>query len=161
MSALERAPRGRLVDLGAEILDRVDAAILVVDLDGVVHYANPYCDHLYGRTPEELVGDQSARFTIEPLKPELRSEIGARIMNGESWEGDFAVLRADDRVVEVHAVNSPVFDESGAVTGVITLAFDVTAERATAGTTAPDARDGADPAETSVRRSSPSSTPNE
>ncbi len=116
--------------MGAEILGRVDAAIMVVDLEGVVLYANPYCGHLYGRTPEELVGEQSARFTIEPLHPELRSEIGARIMNGESWEGDFAVMRSDDRVVEVHAVNSPVFDESGAVTGVITVAFDVTAERA-------------------------------
>ena len=94
MSALERAPRGRLIDLGAEILDRVDAAILVVDLDGVVLYANPYCSHLYGRTPEELVGEQSARFAIEPLHAELRSEIGAKILNGESWEGDFAVLRA-------------------------------------------------------------------
>jgi PAS domain S-box-containing protein len=130
MSALERAPRGRLVDLGAGILDRVDAAILVVDLEGVVTYANPYCGHLYGRTPEELLGAQSARFAIEPLRPELRSEIGAEIMNGRSWEGDFAVLRADDRVVEVHAVNSPVFDETGGVTGVISVAFDVTAERA-------------------------------
>src|SRR4051794_36710771 len=130
MSALERAPRGRLVDLGAEILDRVDAAIMVVDLGGVVSYANPYCAHLYGRTPEELLGAQSARFAIEPLRPELRAEIGAEILNGRSWEGDFAVLRADDQVVEVHAVNSPVFDEQGAVTGVITVAFDVTAERA-------------------------------
>ena len=51
-------------------------------------------------------------------------------MNGESWEGDFAVMRSDERIVEVHAVNSPVFDESGAVTGVISLAFDVTADRA-------------------------------
>jgi PAS domain S-box-containing protein len=130
MSALERAPRGRLVDLGGEILDRVDAAILVVDLEGVVQYANPYCSHLYGRTPEELLGDTPARFMIEPLRPELRSEIAAQIMIGQSWEGDFAVVRSDDRIVEVHAVNSPVFDEAGAVSGVITLAFDVTAERA-------------------------------
>ena len=78
MSASQRAPRGRLVDLGAEILDRVDAAILVVDLEGVVLYANPYCMQLYGRTPEELIGDQSAQFAIEPLTPELRSEIGDR-----------------------------------------------------------------------------------
>src|SRR3978361_1146503 len=100
MPASQRPPRGRLVDLGAEILDRVDAAILVVDLEGVVLYANPYCMRLYGRTPEELVGDHSTQFAMEPLTPELRSEIGARILQGESWEGDFAVLRADERVVE-------------------------------------------------------------
>ncbi len=133
MPAPERASRGRLVDLGAQILDRVDAAILVVDLEGVVLYANPYCAHLYGRTPAELVGDQSSRFTIEPLQPELTAEIGKQIMQGQSWEGDFAVLRSDDRALEVHAVNSPVFDETGAVSGVISLAFDVTAERASQG----------------------------
>ena len=131
MPAFERAPRGRLVDLGSEILDRVDAAVLVVDLRGFVLYANSYCGHLYGRTPEELLGDQSARFMIEPLSDETRSQIGARIMRGESWEGDFAVMRSDDRIVEVHSVNSPVFDDAGAVSGVISLAFDVTAERAT------------------------------
>src|SRR5262245_27940408 len=130
MPAFERAPRGRLVDLGAEILDRVDAAVLVVDLDGVVLYANQYCAHLYGRSPDELRGDQSAQYSIEPVTPELRSEIGDKILAGKSWEGDFAVLRGDDTVVEVHAVNSPVFDESGEVTGVISLAFDVTSERA-------------------------------
>jgi PAS domain S-box-containing protein len=130
MPAFEGAPRGRLVDLGAEILDRVDAAVLVVDLDGFVLYANPYCAHLYGRTPDELRGDQSSQYSIEPVTAELRSEIGERILAGESWEGDFAVLRADDTIVEVHAVNSPVFDASGDVTGVISLAFDVTAERA-------------------------------
>ncbi|HUI49605.1 MAG TPA: SpoIIE family protein phosphatase, partial [Acidimicrobiia bacterium] len=130
MSALDSTPRGRLIDLGAEILDRVDAAILVVDLDGVVQYANPYCEHLYGFSPEELIGDQATRYATEPLTPELRSEIGAKILNGESWEGDFAVLRSDGRVVEVHAVDSPVFDSTGGVSGVISLAFDVTAERA-------------------------------
>jgi PAS domain S-box-containing protein len=130
MPAFERAPRGRLVDLGAEILDRVDAAVLVVDLEGVVLYANHYCEYLYGRSPEDLLGEESARFSIEPVTPELRSEIGEKILAGKSWEGDFAVLRADDSVVEVHALNSPVFDEAGEVTGVISLAFDVTAERA-------------------------------
>ena len=112
MSALERAPRGRLVDLGPRSSIGSMPPFSSSISTGVVLYANPYCGHLYGRTPEELLGDQSARFMIEPLSPELRSEIGARIMNGESWEGDFAVVRSDDRVVEVHAVNSPVFDES-------------------------------------------------
>jgi PAS domain S-box-containing protein len=130
MPAFERAPRGRLVDLGAEILDRVDAAVVVVDLDGIVLYANQFCAHLYGREPDELIGDQSARFSLEPVTHELRSEIGEKILAGKSWEGDFAVVRADDTIVEVHAVDSPVFDESGEVTGVISLAFDVTSERA-------------------------------
>ena len=108
-----RAPRGGLVDLGAGILDRVDAAIIVVGLDGVVQYANPYCAHLYGRSPEELVGDQSSRLTVEPVTRELSRVIAAEILNGRSWEGDFAIVRPDDRVVEVHAFDSPVFDEQG------------------------------------------------
>ena len=77
MPAFERASRGRLVDLGAEILDRVDAAVLVVDLDGIVLYANQYCAHLYGRGPDELLGDEPARFSIEPISELSSGVIGS------------------------------------------------------------------------------------
>ena len=72
---------------------------------------------LYGRGPDELIGANATRFAIEPLAPELLSEIGGAILNGRSWEGEFRVERADGTTVDVHAVDSPVFDDSGAGVG--------------------------------------------
>jgi PAS domain S-box-containing protein len=111
------------------LLDRVDAAVIATTLDGVVLYANRYCAVLYGRSPAELVGRQSGDYAADPVPTELISEIGAAIVAGRSWEGDFRVNRPDGSIVAVHAVNSPLLGPDGVLTGVVSLAFDVTKQR--------------------------------
>jgi PAS domain S-box-containing protein len=129
MPAQEPSPRAPLATLAAHLLDRVDAAVMVVDLDGIVMYANPYCELLYGREPDDMIGEQSAKFAPEPISAELRSEIAHALRDGRSWEGDFTVLRSDGTSLEVHAIDSPVFDQSGAMSGVISLAFNATEQQ--------------------------------
>ena len=124
----EVLPNGRSV-LAPDLLDRVAAAVLVVDLDGVVTYANPYCEILYGRRPADMIGRQSTRFVPKAVSPELRREIMAALTERRSWEGDLSVMRKDESLIDVHAISSPVFDDAGAISGVVTLAFDVTQER--------------------------------
>ena len=133
MPAPERSSLAPLATLAAHLLDRVDAAVVVVDLAGVVMYANPYCELLYGRSPESLIGEQSEKFALAPISDELRAEIGHALRDGRSWEGDFTVVRSDGSTLEVHAIDSPVFDQSGAMSGVISLAFDATEQRRTQG----------------------------
>jgi PAS domain S-box-containing protein len=110
----------------AGLLDHVEAAVIATTLEGVILYANPYCEKLYGRTPDLLVGQPSTEYAADPVSPELQNEIGLAILAGRSWEGDFRVRRPDDSVVAVHAVDSPLFDTDGRVVGVVSLAFDVT-----------------------------------
>ena len=110
----------------AGLLDHVDAAVIATTLEGVILYANPYCEKLYGRAPDALVGQPSTEYAVDPVSPELRHEIGLAVLAGRSWEGDFRVRRPDDSVVAVHAVDSPLFDTDGRVVGVVSLAFDVT-----------------------------------
>jgi PAS domain S-box-containing protein len=110
----------------AGLLDHVDAAVIATTLEGVILYANPYCEKLYGRAPDMLVGQPSTEYAVDPISPELRHEIGRAILAGRSWEGDFRVRRPDDSVVAVHAVDSPLFEADGTVSGVVSLAFDVT-----------------------------------
>lgn len=128
MTALppDSAPRLRIGLETAGLLDHVDAAVIATTLDGVILYANPYCEKLYGRAPDLLVGQPSAEYSADPVSAELTHEIGLAILAGESWEGDFGVRRPDGSVVAVHAIDSPLFDPEGAVVGVMSLAFDVT-----------------------------------
>jgi PAS domain S-box-containing protein len=118
-----------IIGVESRLLDRVRAGVLVTSLDGTVLYANPYCTVLYGRTPEELEGRASAEFSAEPLESSALSDIGRALTAGQSWEGDFRVVHKDGSIITVHAVNSPLFDESGSVTGVVSVAFDVTSRR--------------------------------
>jgi PAS domain S-box-containing protein len=115
-----------LIGVESRLLDRIRAAVIVTSLDGTVLYANPYCETLYGRSPEELEGRASAEFSAEPLDASTVDEIGRALLSGQSWEGDFRVVRKDGAVIEVHAVNSPLFAESGTVAGVVSIAFDIT-----------------------------------
>jgi PAS domain S-box-containing protein len=120
--------RGQLVALQAHLLDRVQAAVLVTDFSGTVLFANQYCQALYGLGPDELVGENARELALQPVRPELISEIAKEIFEGRNWEGEFTVTRPDGSTVEVRAIDSPVFDDAGNVSGVISLAFDVTAQ---------------------------------
>src|SRR5258705_5068754 len=120
--------RGQLVALQAYLPDRVQAAVTVTDFSGTVLYANPYCEVLYGLGPDELVGENAQELALQPVRPELLSEIAKDIFAGKNWEGEFRVNRPDGSSVEVRAIDSPVFDDAGRVSGVISLAFDVTAQ---------------------------------
>jgi PAS domain S-box-containing protein len=111
------------------LLDRVEAAVITTTLEGVILYANRYCEMLYGRSPNDLIGHQSGDYAAEPVSAELAQEIGSEILAGHSWEGEFQVRRPDGSLISVHAVNSPLFESNGAVAGVVSLAFDVTAAR--------------------------------
>ena len=85
--------RGPLFSLESQLLDWVQAAVLVTDLSGEVVFANPFCEVLYGRSPTELVGVDAKCFAVDPLAPDLLAEIGREILNGRSWEGEFRVER--------------------------------------------------------------------
>ena len=127
-----KAAGGQLIALESHLLDWVQAAVLVTDLTGVVTYANQHCEVLYGRNPKQLVGVDAMCFGPEsnnpgPLTPGLYPEIARKVLNGQNWEGDFRIARADGRAVDVHAVDSPLFDESGQVVGIVSLAYDVNA----------------------------------
>jgi PAS domain S-box-containing protein len=119
-------PPSWLIGVESRLLDRIRAAVMVTSLDGTVLYANPYCEVLYGRTPLELEGQASAEFAAEPLDASRVGDIGQALMSGQSWEGDFRVVRKDGEVIEVHAVNSPLFGDAGRVSGVVSIAFDIT-----------------------------------
>jgi PAS domain S-box-containing protein len=124
-------PPNWLVGVESRLLDRIRTAVMVMSLDGTVLYANPYCEVLYGRTPAELEGQTSSDFTAEPLDASQTSDIGRALTSGQSWEGDFRVVRKDGEIIEVHAVNSPLFSESGTVSGVVSISFDITRRRET------------------------------
>ena len=106
------------------LLDHVEAAVLATTLEGVILYANPYCEFLYGRPVDTLPGEQSADYA-EAVPEEVQAEIGDAILAGKRWEGEFRVCRADGEVITVHVVDSPLFDDDGKVVGVVSLAVDV------------------------------------
>ncbi len=122
-------PLAQMISLEPRLLDLVAAAVIVSDLSGTVIFANAFCESLYGIRPEDLVGERATRLSPEPLAAEQMREISDAVLSGGTWEGDFRVEHADGSLVEVHAIDSPLYDHNKNVIGVVSVSFDVTAER--------------------------------
>src|SRR3954470_23077355 len=118
-----------LVGLESNLLARVEAAVLAVDLNGRVLFANPFVETLYGWSPDEIVGQSSADLAHVAVADDLAQEIMAALTTRGSWEGTFEVRRKDGTLVSVHTVDTPLYDAAGQMIGVVTLAFDATRER--------------------------------
>jgi diguanylate cyclase (GGDEF)-like protein/PAS domain S-box-containing protein len=78
--------------------------ILKIGSDGLANYVSPSCAKVFGRPPEELIGDGSPAFVLPEYLPELE-ELRARIIAGECSEAvsTFRVLRGDGEVIWVES----------------------------------------------------------
>src|SRR4051794_22223845 len=95
-----------LVGLESHLLDRVEAAVIAVDLEGRILFVNRYAEDLYGWSSDETVGQSAAELAGVALDPEVATEIMTALAQGTSWEGTFEVERKDGSVLSVHAVDS-------------------------------------------------------
>src|SRR2546429_2643080 len=112
------APAG-LVGLESHLLDRVHAAVMAVDLDGRVLFANRFVEDLYGWAPAEVIGQMAADINDVVVTHDLRAEIMNALSTNGSWEGTFEIRRKDGSTISVHAVDTPLYDSSGKIIGVI------------------------------------------
>ena len=134
--------------------------MLVIDLSGVIVFANPYCEILYGRGPDDLVGESGLKFTY-PITPELMDEIGEPSSTGGTGRASSASRARTARRSTCTRSTSPVFDDNGKVDGVISLAFDVDGATRCRTTSSAGSSRSRRSCATSARRSSPSSTPDQ
>src|SRR6476659_5520346 len=119
-----------LIGLETHLLDRVDAAVMAIDLSGRILFANRFVQELFGWAPDELIGRSSSEFSGVAISDEMASEILAALEARSSWEGVFEVRRRDGSLVTVHAIDSPLYDRSGQLVGVVSVSIDGSRERA-------------------------------
>src|SRR2546421_1136500 len=116
----------------AAIVESSDDAIFSRTLDGLILSWNKGAEHLYGYTPQEMIGKP-----IHTLVPADRTqeweEIMQRLRAGHRLE-HFETVRSrkDGSLIDVSITLSPVRDASGKISGASTIARDIT-ERKRAG----------------------------
>jgi PAS domain S-box-containing protein len=110
----------------AAIVESSDDAIIAKNLEGIVQWANPATQRVFGYTPAELIG-QSIRILIPPDLQTEEDEILAHIRNGERVDHLETVrIAKGGRRIEISLTASPVRDASGAIVGVSKTARDIT-----------------------------------
>lgn len=112
----------------AKALEQADEAILITDVHGIVGYANPAFERIFGYTAAEVVGtDISELDSGIPGSPSCRS-IWATLVEGAVWRGRLIQRKKDGVPLELAATLSPVRDSSGEVINHVVIARDVSEE---------------------------------
>jgi PAS domain S-box-containing protein len=113
----------------ALIIDSSEDAIIGKGLDGIITSWNKGAEHIYGYTPEEVVGKHISLLAPSD-RPDEIPEILRKIAKGESTEHFESVrVTKDGRHLDVSISVSPLRDAKGDVVGASAIARDITAQK--------------------------------
>lgn len=133
LDLLDRAERERQLQVHyknlADIVAASDDAIVGRTIDGVVSSWNPGAERLYGYTAREVIG-QRVETLVPPAQMEELRQANEKLLRGETVP-TFETVRQcrDGREIAIAVTLSPVRDREGRVTGVATIARDITTRR--------------------------------
>jgi PAS domain S-box-containing protein len=109
----------------ANIVESSDDAIIGKSLDGAIMSWNKGAEQMYGYTYDEVKGKNVSILAPLPLKDEMNQLI-KKIKRGEKvFHYETVRLRKDMTEVELSLTLSPIFDTSGKLIGVSTIARDI------------------------------------
>ncbi len=111
----------------ADVLAQAPAAVIAVDLEGLVTYWSPGATELYGWAADEVLGRRlrEAMGMDDPLADEVLD----LVRTGDDWDGEMAVQHRDGSRLLVRVRNAPLHDSSGAVVGIVGASVGVTEAR--------------------------------
>ena len=119
----------RQADIRAELLDQVNSAVIVTNVDGICTYWNRHAETMYGWTSAEAVGQGIRDLIVREEDAPLASEIMSQVQADGRWEGEFVVRRRDGSNFIAQVSNAQLTDENGSPTGTVGVSMDVTAAR--------------------------------
>jgi diguanylate cyclase (GGDEF)-like protein/PAS domain S-box-containing protein len=112
----------------AELLDKAQDAIVVVDMNFRFTYWNKGAERLYGWREEEVLGQlPSEVFQYDPGETKVRS--AALLKDGE-WSGEAKQCRKDGRSLIVESRRTIVKDDKGVPRAILSINTDITARKA-------------------------------
>jgi diguanylate cyclase (GGDEF)-like protein/PAS domain S-box-containing protein len=110
------------------IFENSPLAIYAFDKDGIILFWNPGCQDVFGWTAEEAVGQNSP--AVREADFESCADIRHRVMAGEVIHPVEGRRRTKDgREIDVTFAAAPMRDETGTITAVLALSYDITAQK--------------------------------
>lgn len=116
--------------LHARLLDAVGEAVIATDSEGRVIYWNQAATRMYGWAADEVIGKLITEVTPAVEAAPTAAEIMESLKRGEPWSGVFSARRRDGTEFEALVTDSPFFDETGRLVGIIGTSLDVTEREA-------------------------------
>lgn len=113
----------------AAIVQFSNDAIIGKDLDGIISSWNPGAEKVYGYRADEIVGRSVSVLAPDDRKDEMMQLLGA-ICRGETVVNfETERFRKDGQRIDIALTMSPIKDPGGRITGVSTIARDITEKK--------------------------------
>ncbi|ANQ85665.1 putative hybrid sensor and regulator [Azoarcus olearius] len=113
-------------------VDQSPEAIVITDLDARIEYVNQAFVHQTGFSAEEALGLNPAVLKSGRTPEATYREMWARLVQGESWQGELYNRRKDGSEYVELANITPVRQPDGAVTHYLAIKEDITEKKRTA-----------------------------
>ena len=111
----------------ARMFDVVNVAIIATRPDGRIVYWNSFAEELYGWRVQEVIGRNIVEIMVPKENVQSAADIIASVRGGKKWTGEFTVKCKDGTHLTVGAADSPIFDETGRLIGIVGVSHDLTA----------------------------------
>ncbi|MDB5058172.1 MAG: domain S-box, partial [Chloroflexi bacterium] len=108
------------------LLESVEQAVISTDLAGTITFWNRAAEELYGWTATEVLGQHVSLITAAASMGGQADAILQQVRDGGSWSGEFFVQRRDGITFPVHVTDSPIYDDSGEMIGIVGVSLDIT-----------------------------------
>jgi PAS domain S-box-containing protein len=106
-----------------QILGKVETAVIVVDHDGCLRYANSYAAELFGFPgPRHLTDVPFRRLGFHEEDVSKVENLEYQACRGRDWEGTLAIKRPDGSNFFVRMTASPLRGPAGGVAGTVIMA---------------------------------------
>ncbi|PWU01130.1 MAG: hypothetical protein C5B51_23645, partial [Terriglobia bacterium] len=110
----------------ASIVDSSDDAIIAKTPEGIITSWNRGAELVYGYSANEIIGKPVSILT-QPDRPDEMEGILARIRSSERVEHyETSRLRKDGKAIAISLTVSPIYDSTGTLIGVSSIARDIT-----------------------------------
>ncbi len=112
----------------SDILEQMQAAVVVTDVGGNLLYANPYAVRLLGFPDDaaHLVGQSLAALGFEEGDAPRVNDLVSQVVRGRPWEGTYACRRVDGSRILLRARAGALHGSSGEIIGIAILAREAT-----------------------------------
>ncbi len=125
-SAIERFQAEREIQKFKLGIDRSDNAVFITDLDGIIQYANPAFEKVYGYKPSEAIGNTPRIIRSGLIPADGYKQFWETLLAGGTITGELMNRKKDGTLIPVAGTNSPILDEGGKIIGFLAVHQDIT-----------------------------------
>jgi len=104
-------------------------AIFATDINGIITYANPSFEKVYGYSMEEVIGKNPRIIKSGLLSQENYQQFWAALLSKQSVTGDIVNKHKDGHLVYIAGTNSAIVNDAGNIVGFLAVHHDITEQK--------------------------------